>query len=148
MFTMIAFILAILTLVLLLVILVLLLVQTTLLALPVRVAALALNCADLIGIMLVRAMVDRVRLKLRHHSIVHFTKVKVSHLTGISDNRDEDLPFLWECGQSNHCLELRRYFDICSLHTSKHIKHLIKVDVGVSSHRDMHTQAVLKVFKD
>jgi hypothetical protein len=79
-FTALAFVLAVLTLVLLLVIVALLLVRTALLAMPVRVAVLALNHADLISIVLLRAMADRVCLKLSHHGGVHFAKVEVIHL--------------------------------------------------------------------
>ena len=40
-----------------------------------------LNHTDLIGIVFVGAVVDRVCLELSDHSITHFTKVEVSHVT-------------------------------------------------------------------
>jgi hypothetical protein len=115
---------------------------------PVWIATLALHCADLISIVFIGAMADRIRLILCYHSGVHFAEVEVNHLNVASDDGDEHLPFLRECSQGNHGLELRRDFNICSLHTRKHTKHLIEVDVGVSYCRYACSEAVLKVFKD
>ena len=70
MFTVLALSLAIVT--LLLLVLLLLLVRP-LLVVPVRVTTLALHCADFIGIMLIRAMADRVCLELSDNGITHFT---------------------------------------------------------------------------
>jgi hypothetical protein len=69
-FTTLALGLAILT--LLLLVLLLLLVQP-LLVVPVRVAALALHCADFIGVVLIRAVADRICLKLSDNGVAHFT---------------------------------------------------------------------------
>jgi len=68
-FTMLALGLAIIT--LLLLVLLLLLIQPLLVA-PVRVTTLVLHHADLIGVMLVRAVVDRVHLKLSDNGVTHF----------------------------------------------------------------------------
>jgi hypothetical protein len=82
---------------LLLLVIVLLLVRTALLVLPVRVAALALHHADLICIVLARAIENRVRLELRNNRSAHVAELKILKVVVASDDRDEHLPFLREC---------------------------------------------------
>jgi hypothetical protein len=88
--------LAILTLLLLVVML--LLVRPALLAMPVQVTTLVLHHADLVCIVLARAMVNRVCLELHDNCSAHITELKILKVIVASDNRDKHLPFLGECG--------------------------------------------------
>jgi hypothetical protein len=138
--------LAILTLLLLLVLL-LLLIRPLLVA-PVRVTALALHCTDFIGVVLIRAVADRICLKLCDNSVAHFHQAQVRHLIVASDDRDEHLPFLWECSKGDHCLELMGNLYICSGHPGKSHKHLVEINIWIGSERNPSIQTVLEVFKD
>jgi len=93
-------------------------------------------------------MADCICLKLSYDGGAHFAKVKVGHLNVASDDGDEHLPFVRECSQGNHGLELRRDFDICSFHPSEHAKHLIEIDVGVGGGANARSEALLEVPKD
>jgi hypothetical protein len=133
---------------LLLLVIALLLVRPILLALPVRVTTLALHYADLVGVVLARAMVNRVHLELRNNCSAHIAKLKILKVIVASDDRDEHLPFLRECGQGDHRLELRGDCNTCSLYVAVGCKGLVKVGVEVSIKRNATIEAVFEVFED
>jgi len=135
-FTMLALGLAILTLllVLLLVIIALLLVRPLLL-ISVRVTMLVLNHADFVGVVLARAIANRVCLELHDNYSAHVTKFKVIKVCVASNDRDEHLPFLRKSSKGNHHLELRGDGNIGSFH------------MGISTIDFVKVQCLKKPFK-
>jgi hypothetical protein len=93
-------------------------------------------------------MANRVCLELRNNCSAHIAELKILKVIVTSDNRDEHLPFLRECSQGNHHLELRGDCNTCSLHATIGHKGFVEVDVGVSIKRHATIEAVFEVFKD
>jgi hypothetical protein len=133
---------------LLLLVIALLLVRPALLVLPVGVTALVLHHADLVRVVLARAMANRVRLELRDNCSAHIAKLKIFKVVIASDDSDEHLPSLRECGQGNHHLELRGDCNARSLHAAVSHKGLVEVGIRVSSQRDATIKAVFEVLED
>jgi hypothetical protein len=82
---------------LLLLVIALVLVRPALLVVLVWVATLALHRADLVRVVLARAMANRVCLELCDNCSVHIAQLKILKVVVASDDRDEHLSFLREC---------------------------------------------------